>query len=138
MTAAQYTLRLKRGGCLFGGVPCSAHVWISSGSTKKSKANPRGDVSFPPTKQGNLLCTRFVLLTMICLCREVFWGGEQPATSVLIYMKVMEWIMHANRIMIGFWPAQLVRLRLDWTQSVCSWSAMLRVTCRCNVCTLIC
>ena len=88
-------------------------MWISSGSTKKTRQNPRGDVAFEPTRVGNLLSSRFALLVLISIVREVYWGGEQPGTSVLVYMRVIEWIMHCNRAMIGFLPSSIVRLHLD-------------------------
>jgi len=67
MTAVRYVLRLRRGGCLWGGLPCSAHVWIASGTTGKSPSFPRGDMSVPCTRKGNCLAAPFAYLPCLPL-----------------------------------------------------------------------
>ncbi|CAL1141668.1 unnamed protein product [Cladocopium goreaui] len=109
MTAVRYVLRLRRGGCLWGGLPCSAHVWIASGTTGKSPSFPRGDMSVPCTRKGNCLAARFCLLALLAIARQVYWGGEQPGTSVAILLDYVEWVMNCNRSMIGFLPSTTVR-----------------------------
>ena len=112
MTAVRCVLRLRRGGCLWGGLPCSAHVWIASGTTGKSPSFPRGDMSVPCTRKGNCLAARFCLLALLAIARQVYWGGEQPGTSVAILLDYVEWVMNCNRSMIGFLPSTTVRLIL--------------------------
>ena len=76
LTAIRYVLRLKKGGCLFGGLPCSAHVWIASGTTGKNRSCPRGDMTVPATQKGNCLASHFCLLALIAVARQSYWGGE--------------------------------------------------------------
>jgi hypothetical protein len=115
MTAIRYVLRLKKGGCLFGGLPCSAHVWIASGTTGKKHSCPRGDMTVPATQKGNCLASRFCLLALIAVARQSYWGGEQPGSSVAILLEYVEWLMNCNRCMVGFSPGSTVRLTLDCT-----------------------
>ncbi|CAJ1365204.1 unnamed protein product [Effrenium voratum] len=109
MVAIQYTLRCKVGSLFWSGLPCSAHVWISRGTTCKSKVDPRGDVTKPSVAMGNLLCARNCLLLLLCACRQVWWALEQPSSSVAPLLPYLRWIRHINRCMDGLVPATLVR-----------------------------
>ena len=43
LVALQYVFRLRAGALLMCGLPCSLHVWLSRGTSGKSRENPRGD-----------------------------------------------------------------------------------------------
>lgn len=109
LIALQYVLRVRAGGLCHGGLPCSHHIWISSGTTGKSRACPLGDTSVACTQLGNCIATRWGALNLLCVARRVFWGGEQPGSSVAPYMPVIEWCLNVNRCMSGFTPGSLVR-----------------------------
>ena len=109
LIALQYVLRIRAGGLCHGGLPCSHHIWISSGTTGKSRACPLGDMSVACTQLGNCIATRWGVLNLLCVARRVFWGGEQPGSSVAPYMPVIEWCLNVNRCMSGFTPGSLVR-----------------------------
>ena len=66
MLLLQSTLRVAPGGLIMLGTPCSTHVWVSSGSTGKSRANPRGNMSLPAVAQGNAIANRAALLHLGC------------------------------------------------------------------------
>ena len=105
-------LRCREGALCFMGLPCSAHVFMSMGTTGKNRANPRGDMTVATTKMGNLLAARTALLICVCLARKVFWGIEQPASSVAPYLQYLDWVININRAMSGFSPGNIVKLRL--------------------------
>ena len=119
LVAIQYILRCKIGALLFSGLPCSAHVWMSSGTTKKTRQNPRGDINEPSTAAGNCLAARFGLVVLLAICRQVFWLCEQPSSSVAPYLPYLDWVMNINRVMSGLPAGSVVRLLLD-----CSMVAM--------------
>ena len=43
----KYTLRLKRGGLLWGGNPCCNQIFMSSSVHRRSAADPMGDMTQP-------------------------------------------------------------------------------------------
>lgn len=51
--AVAYTLQLAPNALLHAGPPCSSWVWISRGSTKRSKKNPMGNKSYQSTQDAN-------------------------------------------------------------------------------------
>ena len=85
MVALRQTLRLVAGGLLWGGVPCSSFVFLSSGTTGRKKDNPMG-WDTPSVRMGNLTALRFMLLVAVAMCRGSFWAIEQPGSSVLPYV----------------------------------------------------
>ncbi|CAK8991889.1 Uncharacterized protein SCF082_LOCUS2851 [Durusdinium trenchii] len=112
LVACQYILRLKPGALFWGGLPCSLHVWISRGTSGKTRDNPRGifDGSFKHecVKVANLLAARYALLVLVCLVRQVHWITEQPVSSVAMYLPYLEVALHTARQMLGF-PAGLLQ-----------------------------
>ncbi len=44
------TLRLKAGGLLWGGIPCSSWVWLNSKNTRRTSTRPWGSQSYLPNK----------------------------------------------------------------------------------------
>ena len=43
MKMAQKILRVREGGLLHGGPPCSSFVWVNAGTSGRSSANPEGN-----------------------------------------------------------------------------------------------
>ena len=83
----QTVMRLKPGkGLLFCGPPCNSHVWMSSGTTKKSKSNPRGDVTVEACKAGNMIAARTACAILVAVMRGCYWALEQPGSSVLPFL----------------------------------------------------
>ena len=101
--AATYILRLKAGGYCHWALPCSSWVWISRGSSGRSVEEPRGNgLSMAAT--GNRQAARLSLLTLVLYVRRVFWGLEQPGSSLLPRHPNIQHIMSLNAVMFG-WPA---------------------------------
>lgn len=120
--ACQYILRLKPGALFWGGLPCSLHVWISRGTSGKTRDNPRGifDGSFKHecVKVANLLAARYALLVLVCLVRQVHWITEQPVSSVAMYLPYLEVALHTARQMLGFPAGLLQKLYLDFKRAL--------------------
>lgn len=52
--ATQLTLRLAEDALLHAGPPCNSFIWVSRGTTLRSKKNPEGDMKAPSVQLGNL------------------------------------------------------------------------------------
>lgn len=105
-------MRCKVGSLAFMGLPCSAHVFMSSGTTRKSRSNPRGDMTTSCGRHGNLLASRTAILVLVCVARRVWWGVEQPATSVAPFLHYMDWAININRCMTGMPAGHIYKLHL--------------------------
>lgn len=83
--ALRQVLRLKAGGLLFMGIPCSLLVFISLATSKRGLHGHDifGDESLDCVVKSNLHLSRACLLAMLCMARSVFWAAEQPSTSKL-------------------------------------------------------
>ena len=113
--ALQYVLRLRAGALLMCGLPCSLHVWLSRGTSGKSRENPRGDcdgftASMKKTMEANMIACRFALIALVCLVRQVWWVTEQPSSSVAHYLEYLELALEPARCMGGFAQGMLQRL----------------------------
>lgn len=82
------------------------HVWVSRGTSGKSRGNPRGAVNgkfrHSCVELANLLAARFALCVLVCLSRQVFWCTEQPVSSVAQYLPYLEVALYPAKFMIGF------------------------------------
>ena len=59
-------------------------------------------------KIANMLACRFSLICILCLVREIFWCGEQPSSTVALFLPYLETVMNANIYLRGF-PAALIQ-----------------------------
>lgn len=57
----------------------------SMGSTLRTRDNPLGRLDSEAVKNGNLLCSRALVLMLLCAAKGIFWCLEQPGSST------MEW-----------------------------------------------
>ena len=124
IVALQYLLRVRAGGLLFGGLPCSLHVWMSRGTSKKTRANPRGllgeGLGFAAdcVRVANLIAARYAIMALICLVRSIFWLTEQPSSSVAQFLPYIVHALHPDQMMVGFAGAVIQRMsfgiRLDF------------------------
>ncbi|CAL1170066.1 unnamed protein product [Cladocopium goreaui] len=112
LVACQYVLRVKANGLLWGGLPCSLHVWISRGTSGKSRDNPRGICNgvfkHDCVRIANLVAARYAMVVLVCLVRQVMWVTEQPASSVAPFLPYLEVALYTARQMLGF-PAGLLQ-----------------------------
>ncbi|CAK9076947.1 Putative rhamnose biosynthetic enzyme 1 [Durusdinium trenchii] len=96
-------LRLQVGSLFWSGLPCSLHVWVSRGTSGKTRSNPRGNPDkHDCTKEANMIAARFALCILICLARGVWWICEQPVSSVAMYLHYIEHAIYPARTMLGF------------------------------------
>lgn len=106
----QYILRMKPGSLLFAGVPCSGHVWISQGSTGKSKENPRGNTSKKCARDANRIACRFSLAALLATVRQVLWMVEQPGSSVLPYLHYIAYLLHLDAVSSSLLVGRMQRM----------------------------
>lgn len=95
LVALLYVLRLEAAGLLWGGVPCSSYVWIARGHTERSRTNIMGN-NHPAVLLGNCMTSRFCLLILIALARNVHWAIEQPGSSLMPYYPRLLAIMNSQ------------------------------------------
>ena len=81
--ALRGVLRLKIGGLLWGGVPCSTWVYISRGTSGRSAAQPMGNTRMACVRAANLVTARFAALVLVAVARGAQWLVEQPGSSVM-------------------------------------------------------
>ena len=77
-------MRLKVGGLLWGGVPCSSWVFLNRHTSKRSREAPLGDEGQPSVCRANLLVTRWTLLVLLAVSRGCLWLAEQPMSSLML------------------------------------------------------
>jgi len=64
---------------------CSTWVFMSRGSTLRSKSRPLGRRDSLAVREGNLLTVRALILLIICTAKGIWWVLEQPSTSIMEY-----------------------------------------------------
>ena len=100
--ALQYALRLKAGALLFGGLPCSLQVWISRGTSGKSREQPRGKTDLPCVANANKIAARYAMIILVCLARQVWWLTEQPSSSVAHWLPYIRAALYPAACIYGF------------------------------------
>ena len=55
----------------------------SMGSTLRTRGNHLGRQDSPAVQMGNLLCSRAIVLLVLCACKGIFWCLEQPSSSTM-------------------------------------------------------
>jgi hypothetical protein len=78
-------MRLKIGGLLWGGVPCSSWVFLNRGTSGRSRDKPLGNDWQASVRSSNLIVTRFVLLCLLAVARGAVWLAEQPMSSLMLH-----------------------------------------------------
>lgn len=92
MWAIRDTMRLRRGGLLWGGVPCCSWIWVSSG-THGRYISIMGDQRTDFVRSGNCISTRFTMLAMLALVLGCNYAVEQPSSSLLIYWPYIQFLV---------------------------------------------
>ena len=84
MRALRLVLRLRRGGLLVMGPPCSSFVMLNTVNCKRNSANNyRGDEGYQPVQLGNLLATATAFLMTLAAVRHVEVVVENPPGSTI-------------------------------------------------------
>ena len=83
ITALLWCLRIHTEGLAWLGTVCSSWVCVCRASTRRSLANPRGDLRSGSVREGNRHAARSAAIAAICYSRMVTWILEQPLSSLL-------------------------------------------------------
>ena len=70
-------------GFVWEGTLCSSWIWLSRGTTRRTRALPRGDQSSSSVVTGNALAARSAIIIAICYARGLSWVLEQPDSSLM-------------------------------------------------------
>lgn len=76
-------LRIRKGGLLWSGCPCSSFVWLARGTSGRSAETPYGNPDAPSAVLGNALFERSLLLAILAIARGVHIATEQPGSSLM-------------------------------------------------------
>lgn len=79
--AMDMTTRLRPGGLILAGPPCSLWTFMSSSVHKRNDACPEGDTGNRKVRMSNLLVSNLVTVLQHATARGVYWIVEQPMTS---------------------------------------------------------
>ena len=78
-----HVLNLRPGSGAWVAPVCSSWVYMSRGSTGRTKSNPLGWIQYESVVNQNILVARTVLLLLLCQTRKIWWCMEQPTGSLL-------------------------------------------------------
>jgi hypothetical protein len=92
-------LTTQEGADLWAGIVCSSWVWIGSGTTKRTRAEPGiwGDERVPSVVAGNRLAIRVAAMCLLTSLTGGKWCVEQPISSVLWHFPPFERLAVAVR-----------------------------------------
>lgn len=140
MRAVRLVLRLKKGGLLVMGPPCSSFVMLNAVNCKRKLANNyRGDEAYPPVQLGNLLATVTAFLMTVACLRGVEVVVENPPGSTIWNFPELRQVLDA------FVQRSVVTPRCPWSREpwgrrmlkyfkfVCTgtWISAIRRRCQC-------
>eukprot|EP00969_Alexandrium_andersonii_P163548 7229528-Alexandrium_andersonii.AAC.1 len=80
-------------GMLWLAPVCSSWVFISSGSTGRSKWSPEGDDAAGNVEYSNKMAARCALLCAVAHSLNVTFIVEQPSSSVMFYSIWFQWLI---------------------------------------------
>ncbi|CAK8999286.1 Putative rhamnose biosynthetic enzyme 1 [Durusdinium trenchii] len=83
--AVYYTLRTRVGGASLHAPVCSTWVFMSRGSTLRSKSQPLGRPDSLKVQEGNVMTARVMVLCVLAAATASWWVVEQPSSSIMEY-----------------------------------------------------
>ena len=92
----QYVLRVRPGGLVQAGIPCSSHVWMTRSDTGKSREFPHGHNDTEFCRDGNCVAARVAATLLICVVTRVFFSIEQPSSSVMPFLSYMRVLLRQS------------------------------------------
>ena len=110
---------LLAGALLWLAPPCGSWVFLSRGSTGRSRTRPRGSKRYDNVKRANRLCRRMLYLAEYARAKGIHIVLEQPFSSLLpLYPPVRRFLRrHAAQslqVSLGAWGAASEKLGLTW------------------------
>ena len=134
-------LRLRIGGLLTMGSPCSSFVQLNAKNCKRKACNDfRGDETYKPVQVGNLLATASAFLMVLAHLRDVHVAIENPPGSTIWkFSPITEalHICHAHSVVTPHcaWSREAIGKRIKkYFRFSCSasWIQTLRRRCPCG------
>ena len=74
---------LCEGGLSWIGVPCSSWIFLSRGSTKRSRLNVRGKRAYKSVRDANRIARRVMYMVHYIEAKGAYWVLENPISSLL-------------------------------------------------------
>ncbi|CAK9058804.1 unnamed protein product [Durusdinium trenchii] len=96
--ALYHVLRLEPGSFLTLAPVCSTWVFMSRGSTGRSKSFPLGNLSAPSVQAGNCMVSRCAILLLLAAAKGVWFCLEQPRGSLLEYHPLIQCVLKLIKI----------------------------------------
>lgn len=90
-------LRVREGGLVVGGPPCSSFVFINTGTSRRSRKKVLGRETLQYVADANAITCRWVLLGMIAASRAVRFLTEQPSSSLMLHFPYFTFFAMAVR-----------------------------------------
>lgn len=72
------------GGLCWFGLPCSTWIFMSRGSTKRTRLRPRGQRRFKKVREANKMARRVVYACRYVEAKGAYWVIEQPISSLVV------------------------------------------------------
>ena len=94
MRALKLVKRLRTGGLLVMGPPCSSFVMLNAVKCRrKADNNYQGDLNYPPVQLGNLLATAAAFLMTVACMRAVEVVFENPPCSTIWKFPIVKQVL---------------------------------------------
>ena len=91
LTAIAYCMMLRKYSLSHWASVCSTWIWISRSSTKRGDSTPWGTAdSCSGVATANEQVVRMAMLFMLCRVRQVYWMLEQPMSSSMDKLSIMQ------------------------------------------------
>ncbi len=81
--AMEKASRVRAGGLIVAGPPCSMWTFLSSSVHQRSRADPGGNTANQKVRMSNLLVSNLAVVLQWAHDRGAHWVVEQPATSLM-------------------------------------------------------
>ena len=96
------SLKLFLGGSCNTAPVCSSWTFMNSGTSRRSRSLPLGDVRIPSIRNANQMVSRMVLLMYLLVARTIFVLWEQPKGSVMEAHPRFQEFLHFRKLHRAF------------------------------------
>ena len=123
MYAFELLMRCKSNALVHFAPPCSSWVFMSRGSTGRSKLNPGGRLQYQSVRDANTIIFRVAILMLVAIAKGMSYLVEQPGSSLLEWFEVFAKVLGlslARRIYtwMGAFGAPTPKATLLWSNNV--------------------
>ena len=104
ITALQWWRRLRRrSGMTWYGTVCSSFIFLNRGTSRRTRAEPRGTRWVGSVEAGNIMVTRTALLICLSFAKRLAFVLEQPSNSVMAWHPSLVWVRQQLRPLHCTW-----------------------------------